>query len=130
MVWLGSPARGLDDMVSAVASTRKLPPEQWQQIREQLCQGLDHYRRMVDPGAKVSEETIAGLLDHAQAMGDDEFDAARETLGREWAKVLLPNAIRQLEDPEYRKNVIQGRLRHWVTYINGAKLVAALMEGP
>jgi len=51
MVWLGSSARGLDDLVSAVASSRKVPDEQWQQIREQLCQGLDHYRRMVDPGA-------------------------------------------------------------------------------
>lgn len=128
LVWVRSPARGLQEVVATVAQVRGAPDAQWQQFRGQAAQGLSQLASHADPGAATSPDAVGALLDEIRALDEAQFEARRPTLAWDWAQAIMPNLAQRLQDPEHQKAQLGGILRHLITYRNGRELVQARMD--
>jgi hypothetical protein len=128
LVWVRSPARGLQEAAATIAQARGAPDVQWQQFRDQAAQGLAQLAAQADPGTGTSPDAVGALLDEIRGLDEAEFEARRPTLAWDWTQTLMPNLAQRLQDPEHQKAQLGGILRHLVTYRNGRELVQARMD--
>jgi len=52
--------------------------------------------------AEATDQTLGTWLDAVRKMTDEEFAAEAPGLAEAWARVLLPDTMQQLEDPDFR----------------------------
>jgi len=128
LVWATSPAHYLQNVVDALTGARAVPDEMWTQMRTGLTQGIGTLIMQADPGAGVTPEGIGALLDGARGMSNEEFAAAAPGLARAWAAKLMPNLLRQLEDPVAQQERVKGACQRLLTFERGPELVEARLD--
>ena len=128
LAWNTSPARHLQVAADVVGMTRAVPDQQWEQMRPGITQSIGMVCLQADPGGGATPEGIAALLDEARAMSDQQFATAQPGLARRWAAALMPNLLRQLEDPAAQAQRLDGACRQLLTSERGPELVEAKLD--
>jgi len=123
-----SPARGLEGVVHAIGQTRQAPDEQWAEFKPHMVQMILQLSSHADPEAKVTAETIAGMLDKARALDDEQFAAQRDSLPGEWAKTVMPNMLKRLDNEQFQAEQVQQIGRRLLSYPRGHFLVQTKLE--
>jgi hypothetical protein len=122
-----SPERGLAGLVEALRQVRKAPQPAWEQMRGNMVEALAGVGGP-RPTPAVPRTTIAEWLDRARQMPDAEFEQAAPGLPGQWARALIPEVMRQMDDPGMQDQRLLDICRRLITDAGGRSLVRRLVQ--